>query len=931
MVQRGTLSRLFRALGLSLRAGLFLCLVAAPVSCVTPEKAPEQKPAQNAAPAPQVQEYPPQFIHKFIQDVETGSRPAQIRAAAALTVMGPAAVEAVRSEISGVNGGTAPIFLGLVARTQDKAAIPFIVPLTNHADERVAYAAVECLGRLGEVSTLNDIVLDTSRPLELRIEAVRSMGLSVGFTPNDSLSPNAQKQLDISLGNILKLPIYPLADEAIGTVRYAKVNSVMSSIVPLTHNKNPFIANRALGAFDEAASLSDKKIYGNQLGQKRQEPKLQASLPVKQWEAIGAVLWRDKAVTLKEISAAWSDDINFLGRYAQAKGIALDKITLPARRLDVPDAFRLSWVEGLLERPANSLPAVMRTVLQTHAVDRNQNRIITPALATAQAVLSGEPDSGANPVKPAQTEAVTLSNAVREAFNRFNQTPDPLQIERLKRVEDLLGSEVSLSLGRLFNDILELHFAWERCFQLLTPEELVNLKRIGVQYFNPDHNLPTDVQRWVADRVRLMNLAPVRSAELNTMASLELAVQALKGKSATLGNSTPFRPVSVDTPLGKVAIYGPGPDHITEEGPLLLDLGGSDVVNCAAGSPARLKSHVSIHIDLSGDDRYAWGSTPAFGAGFLGTGALIDLEGNDEYHSSHCSQGAAFIGTGVLFDGRGDDSFRGRSFSQGAAFFGVGLLINDTGSDYYHCGIAAQGFGGVGGFGALIDYSGDDHFQSGGVVLDRARKSSHFLSMSQGFGMGQRFNVLDSAFSPLSGGVGLLLDWSGNDVYDSDVFGQGAGYYFGAGILVDGAGNDRYSGYNYTQGAGIHSAFGMLLDISGDDSYYGAHHSLGNGLDRGAGVIFDLLGDDEYIGDSDCLGAGVKPYGFGLFIDHQGKDVYTANVGFGYARTPEYWASQWPVGLFLDRFGDDRYASDELGWNNLNWYKARNGLGVDGQ
>ena len=494
-----------------------------------------------------------------------------------------------------------------------------------------------------------------------------------------------------------------------------------------------------------------------------------------------------------------------------------------------------------------------------------------------------------------------------------------------------MGADVSLRLGQLFAGMVDLHIAWSRCLGALSPEDRKNLKNIGRQFFNPDYNLPTDMQRWVADRARILDLGPVRIAEMDTARRLELLVQTLKAKSGQIGQITAFQPVTVDTPLGKVIIYGTGPDHITEGGALVLDLGGSDVINCSTASTASMDNYVSIHIDLNGDDKYRWGGGPAFGAGLLGTGVLIDLEGDDEYHSSHCSQGAAFIGTGILFDEKGNDTFSARSLSQGAAFFGVGLLINETGDDYYKCGVAAQGFGGVGGFGALIEYSGDDHFQAGGIVLDRARKSSHYLSMSQGFGMGQRFNVLDSAFAPMSGGVGLILDWSGNDIYDSDVFGQGVGYYYGAGILLDGAGNDRYSGYNYVQGAGIHSAFGLLLDISGGDSYYGLNHSLGSGLDRGAGIFFDLLGDDEYIADSDCLGSGVKPNGFGLFVDHQGKDVYSARIGLGYARTPEYWASQWPVGLFLDRFGEDRYATKDLGWNSLSWYQPRNGLAVDGQ
>ena len=235
------------------------------------------------------------------------------------------------------------------------------------------------------------------------------------------------------------------------------------------------------------------------------------------------------------------------------------------------------------------------------------------------------------------------------------------------------------------------------------------------------------------------------------------------------------------------------------------------------------------------------------------------------------------------------------------------------------------------GVGVLLEKAGDDSYEAGGVAPDTGRDGSHFLSMSQGFGLGLRLADEDFNRFSLSGGVGVLADFRGDDRYKVDVFGQGSGYYFGAGLLFDGEGNDRYNGYNYTQGAGVHSAVGALLDGGGNDVYEGMHHSAGNGLDRGVGVIFDLKGNDRYDNSTDCQGAGVKPFGLGMLVDHEGDDAYRCRTGRGYARIPEYWASQWPTGLFLDRFGRDEYDGDGLEDNHTLFLRFKRGLGVDGQ
>ena len=71
------------------------------------------------------------------------------------------------------------------------------------------------------------------------------------------------------------------------------------------------------------------------------------------------------------------------------------------------------------------------------------------------------------------------------------------------------------------------------------------------------------------------------------------------------------------------------------------------------------------------------------------------------------------------------------------------------------------------------------------------------------------------------GGVGILVDYAGNDVYAGyrRVQGQALG---GIGILIDREGNDRYHAAMWAQGFGGPLGFGLLDDLAGND-----HYSLG--------------------------------------------------------------------------------------------------------
>ncbi len=326
----------------------------------------------------------------------------------------------------------------------------------------------------------------------------------------------------------------------------------------------------------------------------------------------------------------------------------------------------------------------------------------------------------------------------------------------------------------------------------------------------------------------------------------------------------------IHTSIGKVFIGGVGDNVYENDAAIIIDLGGNDrYLNKAGGNS--LGVPFSVVIDFSGDDVYLSQNNWSQGAGLLGGGFLIDLGGDDVYSAPHFSQGAGFWGIGILVDQEGADVYKSQTLSQGAAAFGVGLLAEGKGEDRYIAAQFAQGFGFVKGFGAIVENDGADHYFAGGVYPDFRDPKKSYVSLSQGFGFGARPGEF---FVGTSGGIGVLADASGNDVYVGDYFSQGSSYWFALGILADGGGHDKYISGRYSQGAGIHLSYGILIDSEGDDQYLAyLGVSQGCGHDYGVGMLLDNGGSDQYIGGVISQGAG-NDNGMGILNDNGGDDYY---------------------------------------------------------
>ncbi|MBX2802037.1 MAG: hypothetical protein KTR31_30430 [Myxococcales bacterium] len=442
------------------------------------------------------------------------------------------------------------------------------------------------------------------------------------------------------------------------------------------------------------------------------------------------------------------------------------------------------------------------------------------------------------------------------------------------------------------------------------------------------------------------------------------------------------------TELGPVVVAGPGVDEPGEIGAvaLYLDLGGDDVyVHPVGANTARVP--VAVHLDLGGHDTYgyvptddgteallpadaggryagdanygpiSWSTTGRQGSGRYGVGMLFDWQGDDQYTSLRTSQGWGHLGVGVLFDGDGDDVYWLGGGGLGGGAMGIGVLLDLQGDDVYRTFTSSQGFGGARGIGIAYDAEGQDTWfadpgraEDGGTHLYATGQlpGDSNASLSQGMGLGIR-NDAEGTF--LSGGVGVLRDRQGDDVYTASIFGQGSGYWQGAGYLLDGGGADAYDALWYVQGGAAHYAIGALMDDGpeGDElnqviDPINVH--VGSGHDFSVGLYVNEGGDDRVRlaglagGVSNCQGVGIA-------VDNGGNDEWIGRshraLGLGNQSVcSDASRTQAPsIGLFLDSGGTDVYslpksehpvpADDSAFGFALNGAPGEHGGAVDGQ
>jgi hypothetical protein len=399
--------------------------------------------------------------------------------------------------------------------------------------------------------------------------------------------------------------------------------------------------------------------------------------------------------------------------------------------------------------------------------------------------------------------------------------------------------------------------------------------------------------------------------------------------------STPWGEVVIDTTSRSNRYRGQQPM-------LLIDAAGNDTYTFDETRPPG----VAVLMDLAGNDHYQGG-----GAGrdpssaTLGYAVLLDASGDDRYEGQWLTQGAALFGAAVLIDRRGQDRYQAQGQAQGFALGGIGALLDLEGNDRYHALSQSQASAGPGGLALLFDRAGNDRYVLANtpLVLPSAQLKSSNASLGQGTAFGLR-NRADDTHPSVPGGLALLLDARGDDVYEAQVFAQGAGYEGGLGVLWDGAGSDQMHATWYALGAAAHGAGGVFVaGGSGGDVYTVSHAtSLGAAHDESVAVFVGGLGHDRY--KLSTLGLGAAHDGStALFLDRGGNDHYRHAHprchGFGASvysdahaqqngPSPTQWAN---TAWFVDLSGKDHYPANCPEPNNdLRWSvgEAKNGVGM---
>lgn len=535
-------------------------------------------------------------------------------------------------------------------------------------------------------------------------------------------------------------------------------------------------------------------------------------------------------------------------------GEVLDSTAGQTWRSELTGNCRLKWYDRLMRHPLEGAVESERFTRQLHQSLRSDHKGFDRALCMAREKL----DLG---VRPSRT---------------FSKVVSPEQaLETLKK------------------GIADARVAYTAAMSPLSPEEVAWLSQwlypvlTGHATFGHALGDPT-TGRQLCDLLEKTNRRALLDAAdaLTPLGDPQLLAQLAKlgGKGdVKVEGVTGVVLQEIATPAGKIVIGGRGNNVYELDGMTgvcaVVDLGGDDVYHEGTVSPQR---PLLVVIDMAGDDRYE-GTKPGIqGGAVLGVSLLIDVAGDDTYDAHDVAQGSALGGVGILIDFAGNDRYHGLRRVQGHALGGVGILLDRAGKDDYHAAMWAQGFGGPLGFGVLDDLAGEDHYYCGGMWRDSYPETPGYEGWGQGVGAGIR--------QVANGGIGVILDGGGDDVYEYDYFAHGGGYWMGVGFARDFGGKDRRLGptqtaYNGSQraeslfdrfscGFGCHYAIGFCFDDEGDDTYGGTIMGLGFSWDCSTGMLFDFGGNDRYEATGGHTQGNGAQAGLGILFDYGGNDTY---------------------------------------------------------
>ncbi len=601
-----------------------------------------------------------------------------------------------------------------------------------------------------------------------------------------------------------------------------------------------------------------------------------------------------------------------------------DDLRLRDDYVDV-DSFRLELVDRLMREPLQTKSFNSRFLSDWINAGAEDRRFSSPSLFGPYLKLRGKPAPSFDGRSVSERSDLTNSEFMLDYGKSLKKLPQPL-----KNV-----------LAHLFTGLWAADSKTREAFAGLTDQEMNSLRAnfptilledVEDEFKTPDEldelgNREEELAKEILPYLAKIDVSKIIQAGDELSYATKVCVPILKNYSRTAPRTQPMVKdrkdrendliLRLETSLGEIIIGGYGSSRYTGDPAVIIDLGGNDEYHLSIDPERDFRS--SVIFDLGGNDLYQAHGDYVYGSGFFGAGVLADLSGDDTYLARNFSLGSGLFGVGVLVDEEGNDKYFGDTFGQGAGSFGLGSLVDMEGSDQYSGALFVQGFGFVAGLGALIDSCGNDNYFAGGRYKDILRYEDHYISLSQGFAYGLR--------PMMSGGIGVLFDLSGNDLYTSDIFGQGSSYWFSLGSLLDAEGNDKYVSFQYAQGAGTHLCVAVLEDGGGNDVYISHGVSQGCGHDLAFGMLWDKSGHDNYLTESLSQGAG-SANGFGILVDEEGDDGYyveTKGNTQGYGNPRRDYGS---VGMLLDFSGRDRY--DGNGQDSTWWTTpSKWGVGVD--
>lgn len=588
-------------------------------------------------------------------------------------------------------------------------------------------------------------------------------------------------------------------------------------------------------------------------------------------------------------------ETNF-SRFQSYAGYKLDSTNRPRTGSEVTNICRLDWYDHLLRNPMKAPIEAEQFTRELHNHLRGNHEGLDAALCIARTKMDCPPR------KPREFAPV---GSPEEALETVKQALTVAQLNHGEALAPLTRSEVqelSKNLSRVFASENRVGHTLAR---ISTGRRLCRLLE----------KLDRDAVHAAAE-----GLVPLVDPDLlDQLGSLAAEGQPMVGGvTGTIASYVP-------TPSGSIVIGGPGKntyelDKMAQVS-AVIDLGGDDTYREGTVSLAR---PVLVLIDLAGDDVYQ-GTRPGIqGSAIMGVSMLLDREGDDVYQAQDVAQGSCIAGAGILIDLAGNDSYVGGRRIQGQAVAGVGLLVDHAGDDRYRGALWAQGLGGPLGFAVLEDADGKDYYYGGGRYInsykdDEDSPTPGYEGWSQGMGGGLR--------AVSNGGIGVILDGGGDDVYEYDYLSHGGGYWLGIGFARDFGGNDRrlgatlkaYGGGPRTEpryqrfgtGFGCHYALGFCFDDEGDDTYQGTIMGLGFAWDCSVGGLFDFGGNDVYEArGSTTKGVGAQA-GLGILYDYNGDDAYkgrggqgSASSGISYHNLPRCGGN---FSFVVDYGGDDEY------------------------